>query len=116
MTAEFPDKMAARLHDEAYIHQNGTAHVVMVYSDGEIVFTKGGELFGQRGMHCIRPSFIPVEQDPGFFPMPSGKTSHAIVKNSEEGDLLREALWKWWEQVQESERKSHDRFFDYKKK
>lgn len=43
------------------------AHVCEVWEDGEITLTKGGSLFGQRGLHQILPPLpaaLPVEVMP----------------------------------------------------
>ena len=38
-------------------HFPGGAHVQHLYSDGELTSTKGGELYGQRTLHCFFPGF-----------------------------------------------------------
>ncbi len=119
--SEMPREMAERLHDEGYISQKdengqGIQMVTLVFSDGEVVYTKGHDLFMSRTLHMIRPGFIPESQDPCFFPRQIGESSYAIVKDSGIANDLRQGLWKWWLQVQDDERKREEHFFDYKKK
>ena len=36
-------------------------HVTMVFLDGEVSMTKGGELFGSRSLHCMKVAVLPEE-------------------------------------------------------
>lgn len=43
--------MSGQYHNENLTKE---AYVYKVFSDGEVTLEKGGDLYGQRSMHCVR--------------------------------------------------------------
>lgn len=50
------------LHDDSAVSRD---HVFILTEDGEIVMTKGGELFGLRTLHRMEPSLITHRHEEG---------------------------------------------------
>ena len=68
---------------------NTETHVCIVYTDGEIVSTKAGELFGQRGMHQIaKPIFDKNYPCPNDIPLVLGHAG-VIVESGQVAWALR---------------------------
>lgn len=75
----------------------------IVFVDGEIASTKGGELFGQRSLHRLAHPFISQEtlenfldfcKDEGKCPRVLGYAG-AIVKDRETATMLRTHVAEW---------------------
>jgi hypothetical protein len=68
--------------------------VVILFSDGEVVYTKSGELFGQRHLHQFE---MPLLQDPdedrasGFVQSAFGHKC-IFVNSSEDARLIRDEM------------------------
>jgi len=71
------------------------SRVIIVFADGEMICTKGGNLFGERSLHQIA---VPFMSDKWIKfqceTMPLG-VAGAIV-TEEEGKELRRKLWEIW--------------------
>lgn len=76
-------------------------HVYEIWEDGELTLTKCGSLYGQRGLHQIRPPFSAGNPnctiDARLFPeeCQSHSRSHAriAVNNEAEVKVARKLLW-----------------------
>lgn len=74
-------------HDEKWIQQE---HVTELWSNGEIISTKGGELYGYRSNFSRSPSLS--NKFNWEFPMKSGNLSYAIVESEEVANELRNMM------------------------
>ena len=104
------DDLVERLHSENFIDLTSGDHVTMVWADGEITSTKGGELFGHRTMHRVEKPIIPEGRGPCFFPVERGENAYAIVAGPYEASRIRRALMEWWVHVMQQEQ---DRIEDF---
>lgn len=76
--------------------------VYVVFADGEIVLTKGGELFGQRTLHQDAQAFITQDAVNNFIPFaedvslprPLGYVG-AAVRTREEAYKIRAQIAEW---------------------
>ena len=68
--------------------------VYEVWEDGEITLTKGGELYGQRNLHCIWPGDMTKSIPPNEFGPEYQRFGHAriIVGSSKEAELARKVI------------------------
>lgn len=89
---KFPERLAARYHNESL---KKDASVWMIWSDGRVTLTKGGDLFGQRSLHEMAGD-IPGTKHFGWsseFPVKvEDNLSYAIVQNEEQAHEIREAI------------------------
>jgi hypothetical protein len=66
--------------------------VYEVWNDGEVTLTKGAELYGQRGLHCIEPG-SETSWDAKLFPLVSANGFGRIqVLTRDDADYAREII------------------------
>lgn len=63
------DKVAEPYSEEgkAVIHDGESTHVSELWEDGEITFTKKGDLYRQRRLHQMSPPLLPEGNSSGRF-------------------------------------------------
>ena len=74
-------------HDEKWIQQT---HVTELWSDGEIISTKGGYLYGHRSNFSFAPPL--THKFDWVFPMKQGELSYAIVESEQVARELRNMM------------------------
>ncbi len=90
MTREEFKAMLAAIHKQV---KDIPKHAIEVWEDGEITMTKcsGGELYGQRNLHCMENGFAHSLPRDLF---PEHTNSHSFVRTDsyEEGKQIRETI------------------------
>lgn len=72
------------------IGDNYTGHVTVMWQDGEINTTKGGDLFGKRTFHLTHPALM--EGVELLWDVPEGKDNHKkVVTDPEVAEMVKSA-------------------------
>lgn len=101
--AEFLEALKRDIHDahDVELARKDGEHVHMVYDDGEVVFTKGGNLFGMRTFHRATPSLGDVYEDfkaaklPINWPAQAGEHGRAFV-TEDDAFLIADRIWEFF--------------------
>lgn len=68
-------------------------HVAILFSDGEIVLTKAGRLFGQKEMHVQRKAVQKLPSEGIEWPNQLGKHQCVIVEDTDIANALYDMIW-----------------------
>lgn len=79
------NKLVDEYHDENIIKKNNS-QITLLYNDGEIVETKGGDKFFKRTMFTKYPKLNNVNFK---MPIEHGRFSYCILPSIEIGELIR---------------------------
>jgi hypothetical protein len=83
-------ELVEKYHDEK-LKQNG--HVYLLFNDGELISTKGGELFGQRNFHQFQHPILSKEEAFRFeMPNKCGDMSYCCVPSTKAANSIRLAM------------------------
>lgn len=91
MTQDEKRKAAIAVYHDPNAHQSSM--VYSVWEDGEVTLEKGGELFGQRNLHCINPADPTVTPWPiALFPMTNSAHGRILCTNNQSADEFRQII------------------------
>jgi len=87
--------MATAMERLLELHDPAARELGMVYSvweDGEITLEKGGDLFGQRTLHCIAYGVGIKAQPKDAFPWQNTDHGRIFVRNYDDAELARQII------------------------